>query len=196
MPQAPAALHPSQRPAFAQVEKMTPEAREARMQVLRSGLSMSGKPGQPSHAVRRWHELMHNTHARREFMDTSGIEAPTLRDIRCSVWLVYGARSAYRTTADALQNLLPRTQLQIIPRASHYFPLLRPQALLRALEDRMVVDVPQEMQTPRDVPSKHRLRLVAQREEASLPVTGLFSASPLLAALGSQRGTAKGTSGT
>ena len=142
-------------------DRMTAEAREARRQALQGALMMTGSPGRPSQGVRRWQELIHSTHARTEFMDVTGIEPPALRDIRGDVRLVYGARSAYRPTADALQDLLPGARLQIVPRASHYFPLLRPQALLKAFEDRF------------DTPGlgkgagKPRLRLVAQRQEAA-----------------------------
>lgn len=159
---------PAPQPAPPRVDRMTPDAREARRQALQGALLMTGTPGQPSQAMRRWHELMHTTHARTEFLDTTGIEAPALRDIRGNVRLVYGARSAYRPTADALQDLLPRARLQIVPRASHYFPLLRPQALLRALEDRF---------EPREVPAKPRLRLIVQRKEAFLPNSGLTTAT-------------------
>lgn len=158
--------------AAVKTDRMTPEAREARRQALQGALMMTGSPGQPSQAVRRWHELMHNTHARTEFLDMTGIEAPVLRDIRGEVRLVYGARSAYRPTADALLGLLPRARLQIVPRASHYFPLLRPQALLKAFEDRFD-SVPQ-----RDASKTPRLRLIAQRAEVPLTLRTAMAQTP------------------
>ncbi len=147
-----------------QIASMTPAAREARRQALEGALSMTGTPGRPSQAVRRWHELMHGSHARTEFLDVTGIEAPALRDIRADVRLVYGARSAYRPTADALMALLPRARLQIVPRAAHYFPLLRPQALLKAFEDRFEAPAPRAG-TGAVAPL---LRLITQRKEAPL----------------------------
>ncbi len=140
--------------------RMTPEAREARGQALQGALRMTGTPGQPSQAVRRWLDLMQGTHAIAEFLDTTGIEAPALRDIRSRVRLIYGARSAYRPTADALQAMLPKARLQIVPRASHYFPLLRPQALLTALADHA------DLEPARPVPGAPLLWLIPQRKEA------------------------------
>lgn len=149
--------------ASPQAQTMTSEARAARRQALESALSMTGTPGRPSQAVRRWQELMRGSHARTEFLDVTGIEAPSLRDIRSDVRLIYGSRSAYRPTADALQALLPRARLQIVPRAAHYFPLLRPQALLNALEDRAPAPA------PREGVAAPLLRLIAQRKEAVMP---------------------------
>ena len=162
-----AAGGPMQPSAAPRIDRMTAEARAARRQALQGALMMTGSPGQPSQAVRRWHDLMHDSHARTEFLDVTGIEAPALRDIRGDVRLVYGARSAYRPTADALQDLLPRARLQIVPRASHYFPLLRPQALLRALEDRF------EPTALRGKPNAPRLRLIAARKEVPVPAPNL-----------------------
>jgi pimeloyl-ACP methyl ester carboxylesterase len=102
---------------------------------LSGALLMAGGPGKPSQGIRRWQELMSRTHARTEFLDVTAIEEPTLKGIRAPVRLVYGARSQYRQTAEALETLLPQSKLQIIPRAAHYFPLLRPQALLQALSE-------------------------------------------------------------
>ncbi len=139
-------------------------AREARRQALEGALMMTGAPGTPSQGVRRWQDLMHKTHARGEFLDATAIEPPALRGITAEVLLVYGARSNYRPTADALQALLPGSRLRIVPRAAHYFPLLRPQALLRALEE-TTEPVPAASPEPR----KPRLRLVASNPETPLP---------------------------
>ena len=102
---------------------------------LHGAMVMAGGPGKPSQGVKRWQELMARTHARAEFLDVTSIEAPALKDITAPVRLVYGSRSHYRQTAEALENLLPQSKLQIVPRAAHFFPLLRPQALLQALSE-------------------------------------------------------------
>ena len=102
---------------------------------LEGAIVMAGRPGKPSQGVKRWQELMARTHARAEFLDVTSIEAPAVKDITAPVRLIYGSRSHYRQTAEALENLLPQSKLQIVPRAAHFFPLLRPQALLQALSE-------------------------------------------------------------
>ncbi|MFN3146526.1 MAG: alpha/beta fold hydrolase [Paracoccaceae bacterium] len=136
-----------------------PEPPAPRREALQGAMMMTGSPGQPSHGMRRWHELMQSTDARTEFLDPTGIEKPALRGITAPVRLVYGARSKYRPTAEALQSVIPQARLKIVPRAGHYFPLLRPQALLAALGEPVAAPAP----TPRRgmLP---KLRLVAARK--------------------------------
>ena len=115
------------------VASTAPTTEAAPTPALQGALMMAGGPGKPSQGVRRWQELMQRTHARAEFLDVTSIEAPSIKDIKAPVRLIYGSRSHYRQTAEALENLLPQSSLKIVPRAAHYFPLLRPQALLEAL---------------------------------------------------------------
>lgn len=126
---------------------------------------LAGAPGKPSQGVRRWQELMARTHARLEFLDTTAIEARRLSDIKAPVRLVYGSRSQYRETAEALETLLPQSRLQIVPRAAHYFPLLRPQALMDAMEESIAAARRSGKSTVPPGRSAPNLRLVIGRDD-------------------------------
>ena len=147
-------------------------SREARRKALEGALMMTGAPGQPSQGVKRWHELMHQTRARTEFLDPTAIDPLAIRGIKAHVDLVYGARSRYRPSAEALQELLPLAKLRIIPNAGHYFPLLRHQALLGALGEGLASasehDGPQSGADAGTRP--RRIRLVASQNEIPLPM--------------------------
>lgn len=119
------------RPAADRVSSRTEDGGS---KALVGAISVTGTPGRPSHGVRRWQDLMNRTNAKAEYLDTCAIEPSNLRDIAVPVHLVYGARSQYRPTAERLQDILPEARLTIIPRAGHYFPLLRPKALVAAVE--------------------------------------------------------------
>lgn len=89
--------------------------------------------GGSSRAVRRWRELMKATSAYREIMDPAGLSPMELRRIRTPTHILSGARSRYRQNAAVLSRLLPNRTQAVIPGAGHYFPLLRPQAMLSAM---------------------------------------------------------------
>lgn len=135
---------------------------------LQETISVVGTPGRPSHGVRRWQDLMGRTNARAEYRDTTAIEPRALRDIKVPVHLVYGARSHYRETAEGLQECVGRTDLTIVPRAGHYFPLLRPSALIKAILEHEF-DVPE-----RPSSDKPNLRLVHDKEEQVTPLAAPF----------------------
>lgn len=94
---------------------------------------MGGQMGQPSRALRRWRDLMERTSAHRELHDPAGLGDAHLRRVEQPVDLIYGARSRYLANRDGLKALLPRRRVVMVPEAGHFFPLLRPEAFLQAL---------------------------------------------------------------
>ncbi|MDV4166509.1 alpha/beta hydrolase [Rhodovulum sp. FJ3] len=100
-----------------------------------AGLQAGGGGRQrPSRAMRRWRELMERTPAHAEFRDPEGLTRDKLRRVTRPVKLVYGARSRYLESRDELIKVLPDAHPMEVPKAGHYFPLLRPDAFLGALE--------------------------------------------------------------
>lgn len=101
--------------------------------LLRGALQFGpGPDGRPTRAMRRWQMLMQQTAARRELNDPAGLEPERLRRIARPIDLVYGARSRYRPSGDALRRLLPAARPILVPDAGHFFPLLNPEALIAA----------------------------------------------------------------
>jgi len=98
----------------------------------------AGPKRRPSRALRRWRELMERTTANADFRDPEGLGEDAVRGFERQVDLVYGARSRYLDSRDALAGLLPRRRLVTVPEAGHYFPLLRPEAFLGALEQEVI----------------------------------------------------------
>ncbi len=96
-----------------------------------SPLGQAGR--RPSRALRRWRQLMETTSAHREFMDPTGLAAADLARLTQPADLVYGAKSRYRRNGEALADLLERKHEVTIPDAGHYFPLFRPESLLRVV---------------------------------------------------------------
>lgn len=101
---------------------------------LRSVLPRSTRPGRPPRALRRWRELMERTSAFDEFHDQAGLGPEEIRGVTRPVRLVYGQRSRYRQTSEALRRLLPDVEALTVGDAGHYFPLFRPRALLDTLQ--------------------------------------------------------------
>ncbi|WP_424973625.1 alpha/beta fold hydrolase [Dinoroseobacter sp. S124A] len=94
----------------------------------------TGAKRRPSRAMRRWRELMARTNAHEEMHDQRGLEEEKIRLVRRPVDLIYGSRSRYLKTRDGLERLMPDTTTVTVPNAGHFFPLLKPDALLHALD--------------------------------------------------------------
>ena len=99
-----------------------------------AAMPLAGEPGRPSRTLRRWRELMARTSAHREVHDPAGLGKAQLQAIETPVDLVFGARSRFLKSRDGLAELLPQRRLMTVPEVGHFFPLLRPDALLHALE--------------------------------------------------------------
>ena len=93
-----------------------------------TALRASGR--QPPRVLRRWRELMARTSAVQEINSSYGVEPDKISLVDHPVDLVYGARSRYLASRDGLERLLPHPRTIAVPNAGHFFPLLRPEALL------------------------------------------------------------------
>ncbi|SMX34728.1 alpha/beta fold hydrolase [Actibacterium lipolyticum] len=98
-----------------------------------AGMQVSSAGQRPTRAMRRWRELMERTSANSQFRDPAGLDLDHIRAVERPVDLIYGARSRYLTSRDGLAEALPNAHPVEIPNAGHYFPLLRPEALLSAV---------------------------------------------------------------
>lgn len=113
-----------------------PPGQELASRLLRGALQFGANPdGSPTRAMRRWQRLMELTAARRELHDPTGLEPERLRGISRPADLIYGARSRYRPSGEALERLLPSARRVSVPDAGHFFPLLKPEALLEAVTE-------------------------------------------------------------
>lgn len=153
--------------------------KDAEATVLKGAMLMTGQPGEASLALRRWQELMRRTNARAEYLDTSGIDVDKLGDISAPVRLVYGASSRYRPSAVKMKKLLPQARLRIVPRAGHYFPLLRPQGLLDAMDleaaetqDTAAQDTASQSAGSKAEAAQQKLRLVVPSDGTKPDVMG------------------------
>lgn len=81
-----------------------------------------------SQGVRRWRRLMATTHAWKEFYNTDALDPKRLGSLRIPVHLIYGDRSGYHPTRDALIKHLPIATRHDTS-GGHYFPIIQPQAL-------------------------------------------------------------------
>jgi len=99
-----------------------------------AAMPLAGEPGRPSRTLRRWRELMARTSAQREVHDPTGLGKTELQRIAAPVDLVFGARSRFLKSRDGLAELLAQRRLVTVPEVGHFFPLLRPDALLHALD--------------------------------------------------------------
>lgn len=102
---------------------------------VRSVLPDGGRGGRQPRSLRRWRELMDRTAAYREFHDPAGLGEAELRRVWRPARLVYGQRSQYRRTGEALGRLLPRSTSTTVEGAGHFFPLFRPRALVDVVTD-------------------------------------------------------------
>lgn len=108
-------------------------AGSVRPALLRGALQFGpGPDGRPTRTMRRWQMLMHQTAARRELHDPTGLEPEHLSRIVPPTDIVYGERSRYRPSGEALRRLLPVTRTINVPNTGHFFPLLHPEALIDA----------------------------------------------------------------
>lgn len=98
-----------------------------------AGMQVGGGRQRPSRAMRRWRELMERTPANAQFRDPSGLSLDEIKTVQRPVDLIYGARSRYLQSRDGLLNALPDARPIELAGMGHYFPLLRPDALLRAM---------------------------------------------------------------
>lgn len=93
------------------------------------------RPGQQEpHGMRKWRRLMQTTHAWKEVYQTTDLEAERIAALRMPVTLVYGKRSRYLQSRDALHALVPKARCLEV-QGGHYFPVMRPDMLTNAIFD-------------------------------------------------------------
>jgi pimeloyl-ACP methyl ester carboxylesterase len=76
----------------------------------------------------RWLELVERTPALAQFSAGDQITARNLRMLSARLLAIYGEHSPALPTAQALQMERPDTDLRIVPKAGHFFPLTKPEA--------------------------------------------------------------------
>jgi len=103
---------------------------EASLDAIQSLLSNAN-----SMALRRWNQLVGRTRAGQEFGDPAGIAAREIEGFRRPALAVFGARSRYLPTLHGLRERLEDCQVQIVPDAGHYFPIVNRVAFTRAVSD-------------------------------------------------------------
>lgn len=96
---------------------------------LNGGAAASHPPVRTRHSQRRWQRLMNETSAWSDFKDPASLEPEKLSTLDVPVSLIYGSRSPYLVSCDALTRLLPDTKLNTVDGAGHYFPVLHPEVL-------------------------------------------------------------------
>lgn len=86
-------------------------------------------------AARRWIKLIETTTARAELLDAHNAPVTQLQAIHKPTLLVYGEYSQNVPSAHALARIWRHASVRIVPRAGHFFPVLFPGSLVRAVLD-------------------------------------------------------------
>lgn len=95
-------------------------------------LPFTGPVGQ--RAARHWLRLLEMTSARRELAE-DGLTLATLKSLRLPTLAMYGEYSQALPSAHGLRALWPQVQLELVPKAGHFFPLSQPELLIRIWRD-------------------------------------------------------------
>lgn len=81
---------------------------------------------------KKWCRLLGETTARDELHDETPLVEHTLRRIEAPTMLIYGSLSHCRPTSDALLDLIPNSRRILVPRAGHFFPIVKPKVFAAA----------------------------------------------------------------
>lgn len=81
-------------------------------------------------AAERWLALLATTTARSDLTVSEGVSSSDIASLDISLLLVYGEYSHSLPTALGLKAAARRAHLEIVPRAGHFFPLTKPEALV------------------------------------------------------------------
>jgi pimeloyl-ACP methyl ester carboxylesterase len=74
----------------------------------------------------QWRQLVETTTALAELKADEGATVDDLRTIGQPVLLLFGERSRYRPLGRALRGMLSNSTFVIVPKAGHFYPLLKP----------------------------------------------------------------------
>jgi len=95
----------------------------------RAGLEAEGffVPAAGPRAEAKYRKLLQETTALDELYAPAGLTKEWIGSVPAPVQLLYGGRSAFLPTRDALRELLPGAQYDLLPEGAHNFPLLQPE---------------------------------------------------------------------
>lgn len=95
----------------------------------RAGLEAEGffVPGAGPRAEAKYRRLLQDTTALDELYAPAGLTRDWIRSVAQPVQLLYGGRSAFLPTRDALRALLPTARHDLLAEGAHNFPLLQPE---------------------------------------------------------------------
>lgn len=97
------------------------------------GVARDGLPATGRQAARRWATLLKDTTALRDVIRPAGLTPHRIAEVPHPVLAVYGELSHCLPTAGRITQLLPRTDLQLVPGAGHFHPIAQPQQLTARL---------------------------------------------------------------
>jgi pimeloyl-ACP methyl ester carboxylesterase len=105
--------------------------RQNEMEALREWVHpFIGRSGKRT--ARQWLRLVDTTGAESDFLTDDGLTDSILGHMSVPTLAIYGDRSQAIESGKKLAQILPGTELKIIPRAGHFFPVSKPRALLAA----------------------------------------------------------------
>jgi pimeloyl-ACP methyl ester carboxylesterase len=91
-------------------------------------------------AARRWLELLEGTTARRDFLCGEQVPLDELAALDIKTCLLFGEYSQALPSAYAIKHVLPSASLEIVPAAGHFFPLSKPEAVIRRVLELTRID--------------------------------------------------------
>ena len=83
-------------------------------------------PATGRHAALRWRSLLENTTALHDVVRPAGLTPRRIASLPHPVLAVYGEQSHCLPTARRIAQLLPRTELELVPDAGHFHPIAHP----------------------------------------------------------------------
>lgn len=105
--------------------------RQGEMDALREWVHpFIGRAGKRS--ARQWLRLVETTGAESDFMKDDKLTDSVLGQMSVPTLAVYGERSQAIESGKKLAQVLPGTELKIIPGAGHFFPVSKPRAFIAA----------------------------------------------------------------
>ena len=92
-------------------------------------------------AAKQWISLLDNTGAAPEFI-LPGLEAAAIAALPMPLLLIYGEHSRCMPTCRALQELLPRAEVELIAQGGHFFPISHAGAVRQRLARFLDITMP------------------------------------------------------
>lgn len=108
-------------------------AREGEAVLAPGLLPPSGIGGGNSQLLKKWRQLVEQTSATRELSDGTGLRRQELVTLPVPVLALFGRRSRFMPTLNALESLLPQLTSRTFAGRGHFFPLLEPTLLVEEI---------------------------------------------------------------